>query len=89
MVDQYYIPQKQNAHTKPSERLDTGIQTVPGTSEIDIEQYDNGQGITTEITIQATGSVSLGIRFSSTSISIVHHNAQQIVTEEADDVWFD
>jgi hypothetical protein len=86
MIDNYSIPQKYNGH--PQQYNGTGIQPGTGTGEVSIEQYDNGQGVTTEITIQATGALSITIYFSPTNITIAHNNPHQIVKEEADDVWF-
>jgi hypothetical protein len=74
MVDNYYIPQKYNANTQRYNGTQSGIQPGAGTGEVFIEQYDNGQGVTTEITIQSTGSLSIAIYYSPTIINIVHYN---------------
>jgi hypothetical protein len=72
MTDNYYIPQKYNANTQRYNG--TGIQPAAGTGEIFIEQYGDAQGVTTEITIQSTGSLSISIYYSPTIINIVHYN---------------
>lgn len=72
MVDNYYIPQKYTTNTQRYNG--TGLQSGAGTGEIFIEQYADGQGITTEITIQSTGSLSISIYYSPTIINIVNYN---------------
>jgi hypothetical protein len=87
VLDNYSIPQKYNSNTQRYNGRETEIQPGAGTGEVYIEQSENGQGVTTVITIQSTGSLSIAIYFYPTNIKIVHNNPQQI-NKEADDVWF-
>lgn len=88
MTDNYYIPQKYNANTQRYNGTDADIQPGAGTGEVCLAQFENGQGVTTEITIQSTGSLSLAIYYSPTTIKIVHNNPHHIIAEETEDVWF-
>jgi hypothetical protein len=72
MVDNYAIPQKYNANTQRYNG--TGIRPAAGTGEIFIEQYEDAQGVTMEITIQSAGSLAISIYYSPTVINIVNYN---------------
>jgi hypothetical protein len=74
VVDNYHLPQKSNGNTPQYNGNGTGIQQTAGTSGVWIRQWSNGQGVTTEIIIPATGAFAIDISYSPTTINVTYNS---------------